>query len=100
MQSIEYILRHLDRRAEEEFEYAERQQKALTEFKTQLGRPFEHEERLNELLRKQVELNALLDLDKSEHQIVAEAPEDDGKEVSTSFLSRVKTNSPSTEMTL
>ncbi len=95
MQSIEYALRQLDRRAQEEDEYAERQQKALAEFKTQLGRSFEHDDRLKELTRKQSELNALLDLDKGEHQVVAESPDEEDKEVPTSFLARVKAGNAS-----
>jgi hypothetical protein len=40
-----------------------------------LGRPFEHEARLKDLLAKQAQLNACLDLDKHEAQIVDELPE-------------------------
>lgn len=38
-----------------------------------MGRPFEHEARLKELLVRQTELNAALDLDKGERQICPEA---------------------------
>jgi hypothetical protein len=41
----------------------------------QLGRPFEHEARLKDLLAKQAQLNACLDLDKHDTQIVGE-PDD------------------------
>jgi hypothetical protein len=70
--SIEYTLRSLDRRAEEARHEIERQEKALADYRAQLGRPFEHETRLKELLAKQAQLNALLDLDKHESQIVDE----------------------------
>jgi hypothetical protein len=43
----------------------------------QAGRPFEHEARLKELLVRQAELNAALDLDKGERQV---APPDGGEE--------------------
>jgi N12 class adenine-specific DNA methylase len=89
MQSIEYILRHLDRRAEEEREYAERQEKALAEYKAQLNRPFEHEERLKELTAKQAQLNAALDLDKHDTQVVGETPETAAKSVDPSFAARI-----------
>jgi hypothetical protein len=68
--SIEHVVRNLDRRAEEEQGEIERQGKALTEYRTQLGRAFEHEARLKELLLKQAQLNACLDLDKHDAQIV------------------------------
>jgi N12 class adenine-specific DNA methylase len=73
--SIEHTLRSLDRRAEEEQNEIERQEKALVDYRTQLGRPFEHEERLKYLLAKQAQLNACLDLDKHEAQIVDEPRE-------------------------
>ena len=46
----------------------ERQEKALADYRAQLGRPFEHEARLKELLAKQAQLNAALDLDKHERR--------------------------------
>ncbi len=70
--SIEYVIRSLDRRAEEEQREIERQEKALTEYRAQLGRTFEHEARLKDLLVTQAQLNALLDLDKHGAQIVDE----------------------------
>ena len=87
--SIEHVLRSLDRKAEEEQREVERQEKALADFKAQLGRPFEHEARLKELLRKQAELNALLDLDKHEAQVMAE-DRDVEKAVPASFIERVR----------
>ena len=74
--SIEHSLRGLDRRAEEEHHEIERQEKALADYRAQLGRPFEHEGRLKELLSKQVDLNACLDLVKHAAQIVDEPRED------------------------
>jgi len=47
----------------------------LGDFQEQLGKPFEYEARLKELLAKQAELNTALDLDKGERQV---APEEAG----------------------
>jgi hypothetical protein len=69
--SIEHVLRSLDRRAEDERREIEQQQKALADYQGQLNKPFEHEARLKELQLKQAELNAMLDLDKHEAQVVA-----------------------------
>ena len=74
--SIEHTLRGLDRRAEQEQQDIERQEKALADYRAQLGRPFEHEARLKDLLAKQAQLNACLDLDKHEAQIVDDPRED------------------------
>ncbi len=68
VQSIEHTLRSLDKMAEAERAEAERQEKALAEYTAQLGRTFEHEQRLKKLLARQAELNAALDLGKSDHQ--------------------------------
>jgi hypothetical protein len=87
--SIEYTLRGLDRRADEERSDIERQEKALADYRAQLGRPFEHEVRLRELLAKQAQLNACLDLDKHEAQIVDEP--DDSAEAKASPLDRPPT---------
>jgi hypothetical protein len=76
--SIEHTLRSLDRRAEDEQREVERQEKALTDYRTQLGRPFEHEARLRDLLTKQAQLNACLDLDKHAAQVVDEPTESGG----------------------
>ena len=80
--SIEHTLRVLDRRAEDEQHEIERQEKALADYRAQLGRPFEHEARLKELLAKQAQLNALLDLDKHQAQIVDEPREAEAEAVS------------------
>ena len=73
MQSIECALRSLDKAAEDERERTARAEKMLADFAEQAGRPYEHEARLKELLIRQAQLNALLDLDKGERQV---APED------------------------
>ena len=80
--SIEHTLRALDRLAEEEQRELERQQKALADYYAQLGRPFEHESRLRDLLARQSKLNAVLDLDKHEAQIVDEPGEAAGDAIS------------------
>ncbi|MEO8595375.1 MAG: DEAD/DEAH box helicase family protein [Candidatus Solibacter sp.] len=73
MQSIEYALRSLDKAAEDERERTARAEKMLGDFEEQAGRPYEHEAKLKDLLIRQAQLNALLDLDKGERQV---APED------------------------
>jgi hypothetical protein len=85
--SIEHTLRGLDRRAEEDQRETEQKQKALSDYKAQLNRPFEHEGRLKELMAKQVQLNASLDLDKHEAQVIAEPT--DEKAISPGFIGRV-----------
>jgi hypothetical protein len=75
IQSIEHVLRSLDRRAEDEQLEIQRQEKALADYRAQLGRPFEHESRLKDLLARQAQLNACLDLDKHDVQIVDEPRE-------------------------
>ena len=90
-------LRSLDRRAEEEKREIERQEKALADYKAQMGRPFEHEARLKELLAKQAELNAMLDLDKHDAQVVAE-PE--AGVAAASFAAKVMAENRAAEMTL
>ena len=74
IQSIEHTLRSFDRLAEQEEDSVARREKALADYLTQLGRPFEHEEKLKDLLVKQTQLNAVLDLDKHDAQVVAETP--------------------------
>ncbi len=77
MQSIEYALRSLDRAVEDERERTGRADKMLADFQEQAGRPYEHEARLKELLVRQSELNAALDLDKGERQIAAPAGDEE-----------------------
>ena len=69
---LEAELRRLDRYAEAARAECERTEKALVDYTEQLGRPFEQEERLRELLAKQAAINRSLDLDKSDVQVVAE----------------------------
>jgi hypothetical protein len=69
VQSIEHTLRALDRLAQEEKDQIEREEKALNDYEHQLGRPFEHEGKLKDLLDRQAQLNSALDLDKGERQI-------------------------------
>jgi hypothetical protein len=97
MSSIEHALRGLDRRAEDEQREIERQEKDLADYKAQLGRPFEHEARLKELLGKQADLNKLLDLDKHAAQVVAETPEGE-KAAPASFAARVSSGNRSAEI--
>jgi hypothetical protein len=68
MQSIEHTLRALDKAAEDERRHVERLEKTPTDYQAQANRPFEHEARLKELLVRQAQLNAALDLDKSDAQ--------------------------------
>ncbi len=76
MQSIEHTLRTLDKLADQEQERSGRLEKTLADYQAQANKPFEHEARLKELLIRQAQLNAALDLDKNEKQ-VAPPPEDD-----------------------
>jgi N12 class adenine-specific DNA methylase len=89
MQSIEHALRSLDHRAEEERKEIERQEKALSEYKAQLDRPFEHEQRLKELLLKQAELNRTLDLDKNERQVAPDDGQTEKEQSPSTFASRI-----------
>jgi hypothetical protein len=88
--SIDHVLRNLDGKAEAGKGDIEQQEKALADYKVQMGRPFEHEQRLKELMVKQAELNAALDLDKHEAQVVADAPEADQELSATGFAGRVR----------
>jgi N12 class adenine-specific DNA methylase len=99
MQSIEHALRALDRLAEKEREEIERQEKALAEYKGQMNRPFEHEQRLKELLATQAELNRALDLDKNERQVAPDDPQTEKEQAPTTFVGRVAAER-ATEMTL
>jgi hypothetical protein len=78
MQSIEYALRGLDKAVGDEQERTARAEKMLGDFQEQAGKPFEHEARLKELLGRQAELNAALDLDKGERQIAPPAAGEEG----------------------
>jgi len=69
---LETELRRIDRYAEAAQDDCARKEKALVDYREQLGHPFEHEERLRELLAQQEHINRSLDLDKSETQVVGE----------------------------
>ena len=73
IQSIEYALRSLDKILGDERARAARAEKMLGDLEEQVGKPFEHEGRLKELLVRQAELNAALDLDKGERQVAPAA---------------------------
>jgi N12 class adenine-specific DNA methylase len=76
MASIDYVFRRLDRELTDEQQEIERKEKMLADYREQYGKPFEHEEKLRELMAKQQQVNRLLDLDKSDTQAVA-APEEE-----------------------
>jgi len=77
VQSIEHTLRSLERVATQQQERADYLQKTLTDYQAQANRPFEHDMRLRELLQRQEQINALLDLDKGERQVAEAAPDRD-----------------------
>ena len=52
-----------------------RTEKELVDYQSQADRPFEHEERLKQLLNRQSELNSLLDLDEGDQQGVESVSE-------------------------
>jgi Skp family chaperone for outer membrane proteins len=76
MQSIEHAIRALEKALADEQARLARAEKMLADFEEQLGKPFEHDARLKELVAKQAELNAALDLDKGEQQAAAPAEEE------------------------
>ncbi len=75
VQSIEHTLRSLDKLAAEQQSRVARAEKELVDYQAQADRPFEHEERLKQLLARQSELNSQLDLDKGDQQGADCAPE-------------------------
>ncbi|MGI8960941.1 MAG: hypothetical protein ACR2IV_14495 [Bryobacteraceae bacterium] len=80
IQSIEYALRSLERMAEREEEKLRQLETDLAAYRREIEKPFEHETRLKELLLKQAELNAALDLHKSDAQAAAISPEEESQE--------------------
>ena len=68
IQSIEHTLRAFDKIAGDERHRIEGLEKKVADYQAQANRPFEHDARLKELLARQSELNAALDLDKSDAQ--------------------------------
>jgi N12 class adenine-specific DNA methylase len=79
VQSIEHTLRALDKFAVQEEERKDRLEKTLSDYRAQANRPFEQESRLKDLLARQAQLNAALDLDKGERQ--AAEPADSEPEI-------------------
>jgi len=77
MQSIEHTLLAIDRVAADQQQRLQRLEKTLTDYQAQAQRPFEHEARLKELLARQAQLNAALDLDKSDAQAAEETTRPD-----------------------
>ena len=75
VQSIEHTLRSMDRLMAEQQSRVARAEKELVDYQAQADRPFEHEERLKQLLARQSELNSQLDLDKGDQQVADSAPE-------------------------
>ena len=82
---IEHPLRSLDRLVENEQEYIAKLEKKPADYQAQANRPFEHEAKLKELLVRQVQLNAAIDLDKNEKH-VAPDDKDDGPEQPQTFV--------------
>jgi hypothetical protein len=76
VQSIEHTLRNLDKLVADQQNRVTRIEKELSDYRAQADRPFEHEERLKQLLARQAELNSVLDLDKGDQQGAGPAPDD------------------------
>jgi hypothetical protein len=74
VQSLEHTLRSLDKLAAEQRDLVVRAEKELVDYQAQADRPFEHEERLKQLLGRQAEINSQLDLDKGDQQGADSAP--------------------------
>jgi hypothetical protein len=74
VQSIEHTLRSLDKLAADQVNRVARIEKELADYQLQADRPFEHEERLKQLLARQAEIDSLLDLDKGDQQGAAPIP--------------------------
>lgn len=75
VQSIEHTLRNFDKVAADQKNRVTRVEKELADYRPQADRPFEHEERLKQLLTRQAELNSVLDLDKGYEGAVLVAEE-------------------------
>jgi hypothetical protein len=75
VQSIEHTLRNLDKLIAGQRNRVARIEKEFADYQSQAERPFEHEERLKQLLSRQSRLNSLLDLDKGDQQGVDSAPD-------------------------
>jgi len=77
IRSTEHTLCALDKIAEDERHRIERLEKTLSDYQAQANRPFEHDTRLKELLARQTQLSAALDLDKSDAQAAQAATQPD-----------------------
>jgi hypothetical protein len=77
VQSIEHTLRSLDKLAADQGNRVARVEKELADYQMQADRPFDHEERLKQLLARQGEIDSLLDLDKGDQQGAASVPNKD-----------------------
>ena len=75
VQSIEHTLRSLDKFAADQQIQLQRTEKELADYKSQADRPFEHQQKLTELLKRQSELTQMLELDKGDHQAIAPDPD-------------------------
>lgn len=64
-------------------------EKALADYGEQLGRPFEHEARLRELLLQQQDSNKQLDLDKGDVQAVANYNTPQDEQAAETFVERL-----------
>ena len=72
----------------------ERDEKALAEYKLQREKPFEHDDRLKELLAEQTRLNAALDLDKSDKQTATFADNDNEEGESLDVANLILADTP------
>jgi hypothetical protein len=81
VQSIEHTLRNLDKLAVDQQNRVIRIEKELADYRVQADRPFEHEERLKQLLGRQSELDSLLDRGKGDQQGAVLAPDKDDADI-------------------
>ena len=70
IQSIEYAIRSLEATLSQQQTRLQQLKANLLSYQQQIAKPFEHEERLRELIAKQTELDQQLDLHKSDEQAV------------------------------
>jgi len=92
MQSIEHVLRKFEDFRDQDMNQIERDEKALADYRVQADKPFEHEAKLKELVARQAQLNAALDLDKSDKQ-AAQVEDAEVEARSPSFVERVQQES-------
>ena len=75
IQSLDYGLRSMESNVKEYRQTIENLEQQYVKLQGELQKPFEYEDKLNELLVKQEEINKKLDLDKSESGVVVEEEE-------------------------